>query len=116
MDTSPNCGNMLAAVACFAIERGRVTPNDDIALVRMSNLNTRRVAANVATPDERLTDQGEIRIDGVPRRGDGIVLDFVDPAGARTCRLLPTGNALRIANRSTAAPPPRRTRRRTSYE
>jgi 4-oxalomesaconate tautomerase len=95
VDTSPNCGNMLAAVACFAIERGLVTADDDITLVRMFNLNTHRlVAAHVPTPNQRLTYEGETRIDGVPGAGAGIVLDFVDPAGARTGRLLPSGNAV----------------------
>jgi hypothetical protein len=95
VDTSPNCGNMLAAVACFAIERGLVTADDDITLVRMFNLNTHRlVAAHVPTPNQRLTYDGETRIDGVPGTGAGIVLDFVDPAGARTGRILPSGNAV----------------------
>ena len=95
VDTTPNCGNMLAAVACFAVERGLVTPADGITRVRMFNLNTRRlVDAQLPTPDRRLTYEGDARIDGVPGTGAGIVLDFVDPAGACTGRLLPTGNAI----------------------
>src|SRR5690349_23815444 len=34
VDTSPNCGNMLAAVGCFAIERGLVIPENDVTRVR----------------------------------------------------------------------------------
>jgi 2-methylaconitate cis-trans-isomerase PrpF len=95
VDTTPNCGNMLAAVACFAVERGLVTPVDGITRVRMFNLNTRRlVEAHVPTPNRRVTYEGDVRIDGVPGTGAGIVLDFVDPAGAVTGRLLPTGNSI----------------------
>ena len=95
VDTTPNCGNMLAAVACFAIERGLVTPVDGITRVRMFNLNTRRlVEARVPTPNKRVTYEGDARIDGVPGTGAGIVLDFVDPAGACTGQLLPTRNAI----------------------
>jgi len=82
-------------VACFAIERGLVTPVDGITRVRMFNLNTRRlVEARVPTPNKRVTYEGDARIDGVPGTGAGIVLDFVDPAGACTGQLLPTGNAI----------------------
>ena len=95
VDTTPNCGNMLAAVACFAVERGLVTPVDGITRVRMFNLNTHRlVEAHVPTPNRRVTYEGDARIDGVPGTGAGILLDFVDPAGACTGRLLPTGNAI----------------------
>jgi 4-oxalomesaconate tautomerase len=95
VDTTPNCGNMLAAVACFAVERGLVKSVDDVTRVRMFNLNTHRlVEAHVLTPDGRLTYEGDARIDGVPGTGAGILLDFVDPAGTCTGRLLPTGNAI----------------------
>ena len=95
VDTTPNCGNMLAAVACFAVERGLVTPVDGITRVRMFNLNTHRlVEAHVPTPNRRVTYEGDARIDGVPGTGAGILLDFVDPAGACTGRMLPTGNAI----------------------
>ena len=95
VDTSANCGNMLTAVACFAIERGLVVPDERVTRVRLFNLNTHRlVHAHVPTPNGELTYEGDARIHGVPGTGAGIVLDFIDPAGARTGRLLPTGNAI----------------------
>lgn len=95
VDTSANCGNMLAAVACFAIERGLVVPDERITRVRLFNLNTHRlVHAHVPTPNRELTYEGDTRIHGVPGTGAGIVLDFIDPAGSRTGHLLPTGNAI----------------------
>ena len=95
VDMSPNCGNMLAAVGCFAIERGLVVPDDDVTRVRLFNLNTYRVVhAHVPTPNRQLTYEGDTRIDGVPGTGAGIVLDFIAPAGSCTGALLPTGNAM----------------------
>jgi len=95
VDTSANCGNMLAAVACFAIERCLVVPGQGVTCVRLFNLNTGRlVHAYVPTPKRELTYEGDARIHGVPGMGAGIVLDFIDPAGSRTGRLLPTGNAI----------------------
>ena len=95
VDTSPNCGNMLAAVACFGIERGLVVPDDGVTRVRLFNLNTYRlVHAYVPTPNRQLTYEGDIHIHGVPGTGAGIVLDFIDPAGSCTGALLPTGNSV----------------------
>jgi 2-methylaconitate cis-trans-isomerase PrpF len=95
VDTSANCGNMLSAVACFALERGLVVADDPVTPVRLFNLNTHRlVHAHVPTPNGKLTYEGETRIDGVPGTGAGIVLEFIDSAGSRTGRLLPTGNAV----------------------
>jgi 4-oxalomesaconate tautomerase len=93
VDTTPNCGNMLAAVAPFAIERGLVAIRGDTTPVRMFNVNTGKVVeACVSTPDGAVSYEGDTRIDGVPGTGSAIALTFVDPAGARTGRLLPTGN------------------------
>lgn len=65
VDTSPNCGNMLAAVACFAIERGLVAPADGLTCVRLYNLNTgRRVHARVPTPNRQLV----LGLPGAPER------------------------------------------------
>jgi 2-methylaconitate cis-trans-isomerase PrpF len=95
VDTSANCGNMLAGVACFAIERGLVVPEDRVTCVRLFNLNTHRlVHAHLPTPNGELTYEGNTCIHGVPGTGAGIMLDFIDPAGSRTGRLLPTGNAV----------------------
>ena len=95
VDTSPNCGNMLAAVGCFAIERGLVVADDGVTRVRLFNLNTHRlVHAEVPTPRRQITCEGNAHIDGVPGTGAGIVLDFIDPAGSCTGTLLPTGSVL----------------------
>lgn len=92
VDTSPNCGNMLAAVGPFAIEAGLVAAAADRTHVRIHNINTGKlIDAMVATPGGRVTYEGEARIDGVPGTAAAIELSFPNAAGARTGRLLPTG-------------------------
>ncbi|MBR0723157.1 4-oxalomesaconate tautomerase [Bradyrhizobium manausense] len=92
VDTSPNCGNMLAAVGPFAIEAGLVAAAGDRTHIRIHNVNTGKlIDATVATPRGRVTYEGEARIDGVPGTAAPIELSFPNAAGARTGRLLPTG-------------------------
>jgi len=93
VDTTPNCGNMLAGVGPFALERGLVEARDPATTIALFNINTGKVIeAVVQTPGGRVTYDGEARIDGVPGTGAPIVLNFVDAAGAKTGKLLPTGN------------------------
>ena len=94
VDTSPNCGNMLAAVGPFAIEAGLVTAAAERTHVRIHNVNTGKlIDATVATPRGRVTYEGEAQIDGVPGTAAPIELSFPNAAGARTGRLFPTGQA-----------------------
>ncbi|MBK3660238.1 4-oxalomesaconate tautomerase [Bradyrhizobium diazoefficiens] len=95
VDTSPNCGNMVAAVGPFAIEAGLVAAASDRTHVRIHNVNTGKlIDAMVATPGGRVTYEGEARIDGVPGTAAPVELSFPDAAGARTGRLLPTGRPI----------------------
>ncbi|WP_280704692.1 4-oxalomesaconate tautomerase [Bradyrhizobium sp. BR13661] len=95
VDTSPNCGNMLAAVGPFAIEAGLVAASTDRTHVRIHNVNTGKlIDATIATPGGRVTYEGEARIDGVPGTAAPVELSFPNAAGARTGRLLPTGRAV----------------------
>lgn len=97
VDTSPNCGNMLAGVGPFAILRGLVQAADPVTTVRIFNVNTGKVIeALVPTPGGEVTFDGDARIDGVPGTGAPIVLNFLDAAGALTGRLLPTGNVVDV--------------------
>lgn len=92
VDTSPNCGNMLAAVGPFAIEAGLVPAADGLTRVRIHNVNTGKlIEARVVTPGGRVTYEGDASIDGVPGTASPIRLAFLNAAGAKTGRLLPTG-------------------------
>jgi 2-methylaconitate cis-trans-isomerase PrpF len=97
VDTAPNCGNMLAAVGPFAIERGLVRATAPHTLLRIFNRNTgKMVEAVVQTPYGRVTYAGDATIDGVPGRSAPVVLNFLDGAGAKTGALLPTGRAIDV--------------------
>ncbi len=90
-----NCGNMLAAVGPFAIERGLVVANGDETRVSILMVNTQQIAvATIATPDGEVTYNGDARIDGVPGTAAAIPLEFRDTAGSSCGALLPTGNAV----------------------
>jgi 4-oxalomesaconate tautomerase len=88
-----NCGNMLAGVAPFAIERGLVAARGDETPVTIYMENTGQVAvARVATPGGRVSYEGAARIDGVPGSAAPVPLEFRDTAGSSCGALLPTGN------------------------
>lgn len=89
-----NCGNMLAGVAPFALERGLVTAQDGHTDVRIYMANTDKVAvARAATPKGQVTYRGDTRIDGVPGSASAVLITFEDTAGSSCGSLLPTGNA-----------------------
>jgi hypothetical protein len=95
VDYSPNCGNMLAAVGPFAIEAGLVAAHRHDTVVRIHNVNTGKlIEAKVPTRGSEVIYLGDASIDGVPGLAAPIALTFVDAAGAKTGRLLPTGNPL----------------------
>ena len=89
-----NCGNILAGVGPFAIERGLVASQDGETPVTIHMENTGQVAvARVQTPGGQVTYQGNARIDGVPATAAPIPIEFRDTAGATCGALLPTGRA-----------------------
>ncbi|GFF05921.1 hypothetical protein SM139_1068 [Stenotrophomonas maltophilia] len=94
VDTSPNCGNMLAAVGPYAIERGLVQAQDPQTKVRIHNVNTGKlIIATVETPGGHVVYRGDTRIAGAPGSAAPVRLSFLDAAGARTGKLLPSGHA-----------------------
>lgn len=99
VDTTPNCGNMLAGVGPFAIENALVRATDPITTLRILNVNTGKVVeAVIQTPDGVVSYDGLARIDGVPGSGAPIQLNFRDAAGAKTGRLLPTGRRIDVVD------------------
>ena len=89
-----NCGNILAGVGPFAIERGIVAAADGETTVRIRMVNTGGVAiATVKTPAGEVVYAGDAAIDGVPGTAAPVMLDFPGVAGSSCGALLPTGNA-----------------------
>jgi len=92
-----NCGNILAGVGPFAIERGLVSATGDETRVAIFMENTGQVAvATVQTPGGFVTYTGDAAIDGVPGSHAPIPLEFRDTAGSSCGALLPTGNAFDV--------------------
>jgi 4-oxalomesaconate tautomerase len=93
VDTTPNCGNMLAAVVPFALETGLVRPKSDTTTLRVLTLNTdMQCDITVQTPNGRVEYEGTSRIDGAPGTSAPITINFLDTAGSVAPGLLPTGN------------------------
>jgi 4-oxalomesaconate tautomerase len=89
-----NCGNILAGVGPFAIERGLVGARGDETPVTIYMENTGQVAvARVQTPGGRVAYDGTARIDGVPGCAAPVPVAFRDTAGSSCGALLPTGIA-----------------------
>ena len=89
-----NCGNMLAAVGPFAIERGLVQAEDIETRVAIHMVNTGQAAvATVSTPQAKVSYDGSAQIDGVPGSAAAVPIEFRDTAGSSCGQLLPTGNA-----------------------
>lgn len=93
VDTRPNCGNILAGVGPFAIERGLVKAGDPETRVRIRTINTGTlVEAVIRTPGGDVQYEGTEAIDGVPGTAAPIAINFMDAAGSVCGSLLPTGS------------------------
>lgn len=90
-----NCGNILAGVGPFAIERGLVAAQDGETRVTIFMENTGQIArAQVQTPGGVVTYVGDARIDGAPGSAAPVPIAFADTAGSSCGALLPTGQAV----------------------
>jgi 4-oxalomesaconate tautomerase len=95
VDTTPNCGNMLAAVAPFGLETGLVNAAGDVTTLRVLTRNTGTLSdIEVRTPGGRVEYSGEARIDGVPGTAAPINISFLETAGSVCGSLLPTGHVV----------------------
>lgn len=99
VDTTPNCGNILAGVGPFAIARGLVAATGAATTVRVRTLNTGTIADLVVeTDDGQASVDGAARIDGVPGTSAPIAISFLGTEGSVCGALLPTGNVVDIVD------------------
>jgi 2-methylaconitate isomerase len=95
VDYSANCGNMSSAMGPFAVDEGVIKATGKEALVRVHNTNTKKVIwARFALDDGLSAVDGDLVIPGVSGTGAPVRLEFRDPGGATTGKLLPTGNVV----------------------
>lgn len=99
VSTGQTCGNILAAVAPFAIETGMVKASEPLTRVRVNMLNTGGICeVLVETPAGQVNYEGTASIDGVPGTAAPIICNYLDVAGSTCGALLPTGNALDVVD------------------
>ncbi len=97
VDYSTTCGNLSSAVGPFSIDNGLVQATGKMTLVRVRSVNTGKIYhAHIPTIDGKFDEQGSFTIPGVSGSGSQIRLDYLDPGGATTGYLLPTGNVIDI--------------------
>ncbi len=88
-----NCGNISSAVGPFAVDEGFVPAKEPVTVVRVHNTNTQKIIEeHVAVKNGRFDPLGETFIPGVPKPGSAVRMFFLNPDGAVTGKLLPTGN------------------------
>ena len=93
VDTTPNCGNILAGVVPFAIEAGLIPARDGETSARVYMVNSGSLCeVNVQTPGGQVSYEGDASIDGVPGTSAPVICNYLDTAGSATGVLLPTGN------------------------
>ncbi|WP_417255033.1 2-methylaconitate cis-trans isomerase PrpF family protein [Celeribacter sp.] len=95
VDYSGNCGNMSSAIGPFAVYRDMVqAPDTGGAMVRIYNTNTGKVIhSHFQVENGQPVSGGDFVLDGVAGAAAPIRLDFMNPAGAKTGKLLPSGFA-----------------------
>ncbi|KAJ5290398.1 Sec14 cytosolic factor [Penicillium atrosanguineum] len=95
VDYSSNCGNMSSAIGPFAID-SRLFPlerNHGNVSIRIHNTNTGKIIhSSFPVVDGEAAADGDFSIDGVAGTAARVQLDFINPAGSVTGKLLPTGN------------------------
>ncbi len=95
VDYGANCGNMSSAMGPFAVDEGLVRVSGREALVRIHNTNTKKIIHALFSIDDGMAAvDGDLAIPGVSGTGSPVKLEFRDPGGATTGKLLPTGNVV----------------------
>lgn len=96
-----NCGNISSAVGPYSVDEGFVKAIEPVTTVRIFNTNTEKVIeAEVAVKNGKFQPLGETMVPGVPKPGSPVRMYFLNPDGAVTGKLLPTGNARDILKTS----------------
>ena len=105
VDYRSNCGNLTAAVGPFAVDEGLVQAEDGAAALTLHNCNLdQQIEARFQVANGRAVVEGETVLDGVAGTGAPIGLSFLEPGGAVTGRLLPTGRARDVLDLPGAGP------------
>lgn len=99
VDTSPNCGNILAGVGSFSIESKLIKPNSDLTSLNINMINSNNICELIIeTPNKKITYEGDAKIDGVEGTSSPIICNYIDVAGSVCGSLFPTGKKKDVIN------------------
>ena len=93
VDTTPNCGNILAGVVPFAIEADLIPIEGNVTSAVVHMVNSGNLCeVIIRTPGNQVCYEGDAAIDGVPGTSAPVICNYLDIAGSATGALLPTGS------------------------
>lgn len=93
VDSSPNCGNILAGVGAFSIESDLIDMQNGTTSIIVNMINSDNICELIMqTPNKKLSYNGEAKIDGVEGTSAPIICNYMDLAGSVCGKLFPTGN------------------------
>jgi len=97
VDYQGNCGNISLGVGPFAVDEQLVSAVEPVTRVRIFNTNTKKILeAEVPVKNGRAISDGDFAVEGVPGSGARIVVNFINSAGSKTGKLLPTDNVVDV--------------------
>lgn len=99
VDSSPNCGNILAGVGVFAIENNLVETTSPTTSIKVNMINSNNICELIMqTPNGKLIYEGNAKIDGVEGTSAPIICNYMDVAGSVCGSLFPTGKKTDVVN------------------
>ena len=99
VDTTPNCGNILAGVGPFAVEAGLVEAGPEITSLTVHMVNSGKLCElQLCTPGGVMEYEGDAAIDGVLGTAAPVICNYLDVAGSICGSLLPTGNVVDVVD------------------
>ena len=90
-----NCGNLSGAVGPYAIQEGIIKPKEGENKIRIYQVNTDKIIhSTFNVKDGKPEIEGDYTIAGVYGGASKVRLDYLEPGGSGTGKLLPTGNVI----------------------
>lgn len=90
-----NCGNLSGAVGPYAVQEGIIKPKEGENKIRIYQVNTDKIIhSTFNVRDGKPEIEGDYTIAGVYGESSKVRLDYLEPGGSGTGKLLPTGNVI----------------------
>ena len=90
-----NCGNLSGAVGPYAVQEGIIKAKEGENKIRIYQVNTDKIIhSTFNVKDGKPEIEGDYSIAGVYGGSSKVRLDYLEPGGSGTGKLLPTGNVI----------------------